>query len=419
MEEKKKISLSNILLIIAIIVICIMAVVIYKMYSKDNTKKINTSTESCVISDVNYIEITIEDEEEYSYKENIKIESQDIIESLKNIINQGEKHEFNGAFGFDISPSIYFYLKNGTEIIVTAIDNFNMDGEEPGNYIMVTENQNEEHKQIYKINTELGEYIKKLYKEYQSDFNEVAKELNVNDSIVQDIVKKFNFEPNVQGSIYKVGSFNLDTIPNDLILRMGWGIANKDEEKTINDSDELRETDKSTQTMTKEVMKKRVKSLFGTNVKYTDASFVNTDAETFCGHGITEGEIIYSNNLYTASYDVSGGDIIPFIHESIQKVLKYEDKVEIYVKTAFVDTDDYLMLVIYSDFDFNNNKFQNEIIRISEEEFCKNYTYTTSLDTSNHSTINSIKNKLNTYVYTFKIDKETGEYYLDSFNEAE
>ena len=40
MEEKKeiKISLNNVLLIIAIAIICIMGVVIYKMYSKDNTE---------------------------------------------------------------------------------------------------------------------------------------------------------------------------------------------------------------------------------------------------------------------------------------------------------------------------------------------------------------------------------------------
>lgn len=334
MEEKKeiKISLNNVLLIIAIAIICIMGVVIYKMYSKDNTES----------------------------------GQQDVTE---NIATNYEENNVN--------------LQEGNE----------------------------------------GKEENKVDNNSEDEKNEVAEELNLNDSIVQDIINKFDFETNVQASIYKVGSFNLDTIPNDLILRMGWGITNKDEEKTLNYSDELREMEKCTQTMTKEVMEKRIKSLFGTNVKYTDASFVNIETETFENYNLNKGKIVYSNNLYTASYTEGGGGILPFIHESVQKVLKYQNKVEIYVKTAFVDTDyqsdsQRYMFIVYSDFDFDNNKFQNEIIKQSEEEFYENYKSTTSLDTSNHSTINSIKNKLNTYVYTFKIDKETGEYYLDSFNKA-
>ncbi len=58
--------------------------------------------------------------------------------------------------------------------------------------------------------------------------------------------------------------------------------------------------EKCTQTMTKEVMEKRIKSLFGTNVKYTDASFVNIETETFENYNLNKGKIVYSNNLYTA-----------------------------------------------------------------------------------------------------------------------
>lgn len=61
-------------------------------------------------------------------------------------------------------PYAVCHLKNGNKITIAAIDNFEMEGETKGNYIMVTINNNENDKKIYKIEDKLEAYFDELYK---------------------------------------------------------------------------------------------------------------------------------------------------------------------------------------------------------------------------------------------------------------
>lgn len=99
-----------------------------------------------------------------AYKELVKIEDTEIINKIQNIVNSAVEHEFCGAFGFDMPPYAVCHLKNGNKITIAAVDNFEMEGETKGNYIMVTVNNDEDNKKIYKIEDKLEAYFEELYK---------------------------------------------------------------------------------------------------------------------------------------------------------------------------------------------------------------------------------------------------------------
>lgn len=127
----------------------------------------DNETSRKIIENVKYMEVTIEDEEAVGaeYKDFVKIENTEIIEELVNMINQGKKHNFNGAFSFDIPPYANFYLENGDKITIVAIDDFGMEGEESGNYIIVTINNDEANKKKYKVQDKIADFFTKLYNE--------------------------------------------------------------------------------------------------------------------------------------------------------------------------------------------------------------------------------------------------------------
>ena len=105
-------------------------------------------------------------------------------------------------------------------------------------------------------------------------------------------------------------------------------------------------------------------------------------------------------------------------------MLKYSNKIEVYVKTAFVDSEysesnrsfDY---VIYKNFE--NDKFNEELGRITPAELKDNYLnqekYYSSFNSN--SKITEVVEELNLYVYTFGIDGNDGNYYLSGFANAE
>lgn len=248
----------------------------------------------------------------------------------------------------------------------------------------------------------------------------IGTEVNINDSIVKVLIEKIDFPTYATASIYNEGEFNLDTISNDLILRLGWSKLNDDDKETFLNNDEEMYKDR----VTKEILNSSILDIFGPNVKYTDKSFTNIDVPTFYGYEQNQGEINYSNNVYTAdSIDGGGGDV-PFIHQEVKKVLKYNDKIEVYVNTVFIDTqyidDDNggdFEYIIYKN--YNNNKFEEKLTETTSEEFSKNYSndeYNGNISLKSNSEIAKIANQLNTYVYSFELDNIRGEYYLSEFN---
>ena len=244
-------------------------------------------------------------------------------------------------------------------------------------------------------------------------------ELNQENNEVKELIKKIDFPTYAVASIYKTKGFDVDTIENDLILRLAWSKLEK--ELVENNVDNIGEYK---QTATKENLENSITEIFGKNIEYTDETFTNIDVPTFYGNEANQGNVKYYNNTYTSNYIESEGGDVPFIHQQIEKVLKYNDRIEVYVKTAFIDTEydevsneyDY---IIYKD--FKNNEFNKKITQMNSLKFLDAYS-----DQENklecfreNSQIEKISDKLDTYVYTFILDEVDKNYYLNEFNKAE
>lgn len=244
-------------------------------------------------------------------------------------------------------------------------------------------------------------------------------ELNQENNEVKELIKKIDFPTYAVASIYKTKGFDVDTIENDLILRLAWSKLEK--ELVENNVDNIGEYK---QTATKENLENSITEIFGKNIEYTDETFTNIDVPTFYGNEANQGNVKYYNNTYTSNYIESEGGDVPFIHQQIEKVLKYNDRIEVYVKTAFIDTEydevsneyDY---IIYKD--FKNNEFNKKITQMNSLKFLDAYS-----DQENklecfreNPQIGKISDKLDTYVYTFILDEGDKNYYLNEFNKAE
>lgn len=237
---------------------------------------------------------------------------------------------------------------------------------------------------------------------------------------IRNILKKFNFSTSVEGSIYKTGDFDKENIPNALILRMAWDKLDKKNDTTINEAE-----GESTQTAKQTVIEKSVKNLLGNDATYEDESFENIDSATFEMYNYNPGKIVYNDDLYTAEYREGGGGTAPYIYGSAEKALKKDNKIEIYVKTAFVkttydeETED-VNSDFYSDFDFEKEEFVNKVKTVEETKFFEDiYEYANDNEgtiLAYNPTFNEFKEKLNTYVYTFEKDENTDDYYLVSFS---
>lgn len=234
--------------------------------------------------------------------------------------------------------------------------------------------------------------------------------LDINDNISQQLLNKINFPTYAISSIYNVKNFDSTNIPNDLILRLGWSKISPEDKTIIKDNEIIH------QTATKQTLNNSIKNIFG-KINYTDTSFNNTNINTFSGYHENIGEITYSNNLYTANYVEGGGGDVPFIYQQLEKIIKYNNKIDIYVKTAFVDTEydkniDDFKYIIYGD--FNNNTFNTKLLETTSKEFSNNQNLE-QISTRENTTLSNVLNKLNTYVYSFELDNSTLNYYLTSF----
>jgi len=242
-------------------------------------------------------------------------------------------------------------------------------------------------------------------------------ELKLDDSQVKNIIEKINFPTYAIASIYRTEGFDINTIKNDLILRLAWSKATKElVENTVNEIGEYKRT------ATQEEMGKCIKRIFGENIEYTNETFNNIEVQTFHGYEESQGEVNYNNEIYTANYLEGGGGDVPFIHQQIEKALKYDSKIEIYVKTAFIDakyveTANEYDYIIYKE--FKQNEFNDKVAEIDDLTFMEAYTEKIKelSDLKNNTQIEKISSELNTYVYIFKLD-EDGQYYLTEFNKV-
>ena len=104
-----------------------------------------------------------------------------------------------------------------------------------GIYTYTTKNTKVETNYISNDNTE--EYQKTETKianttENQTEIaSEKTEELDVTDNLSKSLIEKISFNTYATASMYKLGEFNTNNIPNDLVLRLGWDRAKNKEIK--------------------------------------------------------------------------------------------------------------------------------------------------------------------------------------------
>ena len=87
----------------------------------------------------------------------------------------------------------------------------------------------------------------------------------------------------------------------------------------------------------KNAMQESIKEMFGNQVEYKDVSFDNTNVKVFSRHAETQGIINYDGETYTGTINESlDGNEVSFIYQEIQKVIQYDNEIEVIMKTAFV-----------------------------------------------------------------------------------
>jgi len=163
---------------------------------------------------------------------------------------------------------------------------------------------------------------------------------------------------------------------------------------------------------------KSIKNIFGDKVKYQKQDFENTNVSIFSAYNKVLGTIEYTGGLYSG-FEVQDEEqkMVPLIYQEIQKAEQYTDKVIVYVKTAFIDVENE-KYSIYRNFD---NNFYGELQKISEydlfgENSFNKETGEGSIVNKNNINLDSIREQLNTYKYTFSLNQKTGEYFLSEFN---
>lgn len=148
-------------------------------------------------------------------------------------------------------------------------------------------------------------------------------------------------------------------------------------------------------------------------------SFNNTDVKEFSKYCQNSGIITFNNNVYQANLTQleESEKIAPFIYQETQKILQYTNKIEVYVKTVFIDVRDG-KYVLYKDF---NGEFEEELLEITPEKLFEDisinqYTGEGTIALEENKALDSIRDKLNTYIYTLQKEEAKGEYYLSEFN---
>ena len=236
--------------------------------------------------------------------------------------------------------------------------------------------------------------------------------LNSQNQIVSKLLDKITLPLGTTANIYQIGNFDENTMPDDLKLRIGWAKL-----KEENKFHAKQATGESIIVVEKSAMEQSVKEVLGTQVKYKDMSFDNSNTKEFAEYSETRGIITYDGENYTGIVnDTTGEGNLAFAYQEIQKVVQYDNEIAIVVKTAFVRQENN-QYIIYKDF---NENFENRLMEIASDELFKNASFNKitgegSIAVSKNAALNNIRNELNTYKYTFLKDDSTGEYYLKEF----
>lgn len=250
-----------------------------------------------------------------------------------------------------------------------------------------------------------------------------AEEMSLDDETVQTL---YSYVNGAQNSFYKYGTVNKSTIDNDLVLKLAYNyLANTNENLYKQEEDYVPEgVEKYTgDYIEKDLIAEGVSTVFGKEINYKDEEFYIRDVTIMQSKRSEYESEKLSYNSEKENYELISFDseLYTDIKEIVEKALKYNDKIEIYVKPIFWYCDmaneinttdlDHVYTYLYKSFDYDNSEFINEIGILKDEDIYE------MKEEDLISEINS--DELDTYKYTFELDESTGNYYFSSFEKVQ
>lgn len=190
------------------------------------------------------------------------------------------------------------------------------------------------------------------------------------------------------------------------------------------------DTQSSKKSVSKDVVESYVQKVWGedSEVEYKDFSLYSSDTN-FTEQYKTTGYIYNKNN---ASYELNENDVTEEkpseIPEIITKVVKYNSKIEIYVKPLFIQTmydsdNSRYLRALYKNYNFSSKEYplSENIMVITNDDYesVLKASYNQDVDGLNYKEVNQNidLNQLTEYKYT--LTKSTNGYNLKSFEKVE
>lgn len=258
----------------------------------------------------------------------------------------------------------------------------------------------------------------------EDEGNEITDEGAINSD--SDIQKAYKIAGNgktfAKYAIYESQGFDIeeDELTDEFKLQLAMA------QVTNSDMD----TQSSKKSVSKEVVESYVKKVWGedTDIEYKDFSLYSSDTN-FTEQYKTTGYVYKKDS---ASYELNENDVVEEkpseIPELITKVVKYNSKIEIYVKPLFVETmydseSSRYIRSLYKNYNFSSKEYplSENIMAITNDDYesVLKSSYNQDVDGLNYKEVNQNidLNQLTEYKYT--LTKSADGYNLKSFEKIE
>ena len=248
-----------------------------------------------------------------------------------------------------------------------------------------------------------------------------GKELDFNSDIVQTIFPLTGaFPGNDMRYIASIKNMNLQNITNDFILKLGWAKVTNEDLASSYQGEGLPST------IDAKILDNYIKDIFG-DIAYVKDDFSNIDLRLEAS----------DNSLYDITYNQEEDKYyINFIEDDKvedsfilnidPKVIQYDNKIEIIVHPIYIknlgtiqkeDGSFELSCVAYQHYNFETKSFTGRLTDTITTNYRDNYSREKELKLN--SAILAVKeDDLETYTFTYVLDKETSKYkfYSLSYN---
>ncbi len=255
--------------------------------------------------------------------------------------------------------------------------------------------------------------------EDESDEEETER---IDDEEAEKLFKQLKLKEYQYPMYYGLGKFSVNELSNDMILSMGFEMK----EQYLTGDQEY----SNKYYCTTSQLNKQIKSIVGPDVEYTVEDFKLYDESNkyydFIGYSsnILPHVTLNGDKLIVIQNDGGGGDV-PFIEQKFDYAEQTGDTINLYFKSAFVDTDysdskQDFTYIYYTDYE--NDKSSNKRYEYGEfsgylnEYAASNFKYyEDGLGAfRDKDVLSDIWDDMNTAVYTFEKSSD-GEYYFSGF----